>query len=259
MGSVARRERVNHRSRSVVAELIGAPTAEAQRERAQNRAGSDARERQRTTARTSTVRRCARAARARTCPPARLCACGPRSRARDRRRVYGRPGRLRDLPPALPLQPGLRRRALRRHRPELHHGRRIPFVFRAVLRVGPLARVPRARRLYGRKRALRRRKLRGRMHARRGVPAPSRVRFGHLRRERLQLGPRVRLVLGDGRTRCVETACILSCSDDAECDIERFEICSGGQCLFAGCESDAECRAYLALYDSFGNTQAVCR
>jgi hypothetical protein len=40
--------------------------------------------------------------------------------------------------------------------------------------------------------------------------------------------------------------CQLSCTADAECG--RFDVCSNGSCVFIGCESDDECRAYLGLY-----------
>src|SRR5690349_3374417 len=63
---------------------------------------------------------------------------------------------------------------------------------------------------------------------------------------------------GDGRARCDMGACAISCSDDAECDASRFEVCFQSRCRFVGCNTDAECRAYLGLQDTSG-VRAVCR
>lgn len=54
--------------------------------------------------------------------------------------------------------------------------------------------------------------------------------------------------------------CQLSCTADAECG--RFDVCNNGSCVFIGCESDEECRAYLGLYPQAGTSplgRAVCR
>lgn len=66
-------------------------------------------------------------------------------------------------------------------------------------------------------------------------------------------------LLGDTRAVCDEMAgCSIACEVDADCDFQRFEICSNARCTFVGCESDAECRAYLEL-DPDSGLQAVCR
>jgi len=64
--------------------------------------------------------------------------------------------------------------------------------------------------------------------------------------------------LGDARGRCTGGSCSLACTDDLECDVSRFEVCHDAECRFAGCETDAECRALFgsALTDG---ARAVCR
>jgi hypothetical protein len=66
-------------------------------------------------------------------------------------------------------------------------------------------------------------------------------------------------VLGDAEARCLDSDCIVACSDDAECDVDAFEICHEERCVFAGCETDAECRAYLDIAEDPGAARAVCR
>lgn len=65
-------------------------------------------------------------------------------------------------------------------------------------------------------------------------------------------------VLGQSRGRCVNKACVVGCSDDAECNVTAFEVCRQGLCTFVGCNTDAECRAYLGLSETPGNVRAQC-
>jgi hypothetical protein len=60
---------------------------------------------------------------------------------------------------------------------------------------------------------------------------------------------------------CVEGDCRAPCDGDDDCVSEdsQFQVCEEGQCVFVGCENDAECRAFLDLYQQSGPTRAVCR
>jgi hypothetical protein len=70
---------------------------------------------------------------------------------------------------------------------------------------------------------------------------------------------------------CREGKCQTPCTADSDCKstqssgaddndmIRGPQICEKGQCVFVGCESDAECRALLKIESSPGNVRAVCR
>ena len=66
---------------------------------------------------------------------------------------------------------------------------------------------------------------------------------------------------GDGAAICDEGMCRTPCTRDVDCGggTERFQVCSAGQCVFIGCETDAECRALLQLSSQPGRAHAVCR
>ena len=69
---------------------------------------------------------------------------------------------------------------------------------------------------------------------------------------------------GDSRATCVDTECQVPCSQDADCARRigsgSFDICVDGKCQFVGCETDAECRAYLGVEDQTSSTvKAVCQ
>jgi hypothetical protein len=66
---------------------------------------------------------------------------------------------------------------------------------------------------------------------------------------------------GDGASTCDQGACRTPCARDVDCGggADRFQVCSQGQCVFIGCESDSECRALLMLNAQPGRAYAVCR
>lgn len=66
---------------------------------------------------------------------------------------------------------------------------------------------------------------------------------------------------GDPQSRCVEGDCITPCDADSDCSGEgmRFFVCLQGECTFVGCETDAECRAFLGLNLPTSMSTAVCR
>jgi len=51
----------------------------------------------------------------------------------------------------------------------------------------------------------------------------------------------------------------VGCANATECNATAFEVCHDGQCTFAGCENDTECRAYLGLANTPSDVRAVCR
>jgi hypothetical protein len=68
---------------------------------------------------------------------------------------------------------------------------------------------------------------------------------------------------------CRDGECYVPCETDTNCaggrfmmdsdPAQSFQICEDGRCRFVGCESDAECRAYLGLNETSGEARAVCR
>jgi hypothetical protein len=70
---------------------------------------------------------------------------------------------------------------------------------------------------------------------------------------------------------CRDGKCQTPCSADSDCKTPQSgsaddkdmstgpQICEKGQCVFVGCESDAECRALLKIESSPSNVRAVCR
>ncbi len=69
--------------------------------------------------------------------------------------------------------------------------------------------------------------------------------------------------LGDDRATCVDAACGVPCDADWQCSPEpgvlSLDVCLAGVCTFVGCETDAECRAYLGLANESSGVQAVCK
>jgi hypothetical protein len=66
---------------------------------------------------------------------------------------------------------------------------------------------------------------------------------------------------GDSLAVCIDGDCRVPCDDDTDCvaEEERFQVCEDQQCVFVGCENDAECRALLELESTPGTAHAVCR
>ena len=63
---------------------------------------------------------------------------------------------------------------------------------------------------------------------------------------------------------CSDGKCQIPCDTDSDCSVaadptSAFQVCDTGQCVFVGCESDAECRALLGLENQPGTAHAVCR
>jgi hypothetical protein len=67
----------------------------------------------------------------------------------------------------------------------------------------------------------------------------------------------------DERAVCRDGGCSVPCARDADCATspgsDSFQVCEAGECVFVGCESDAECRALLGLSETFDRARAVCR
>jgi hypothetical protein len=73
----------------------------------------------------------------------------------------------------------------------------------------------------------------------------------------------------DAMAVCRDGECYVPCETDTNCaggrfmmdsdPAQSFQICEDGRCRFVGCESDAECRAYLGLNETSGEARAVCR
>jgi hypothetical protein len=62
--------------------------------------------------------------------------------------------------------------------------------------------------------------------------------------------------------------CSVPCEKDVECrssgttgvtGVGRFQKCSGGQCVFVGCDTSEECRYFLGIMSSTTNVTAVCK
>lgn len=69
-------------------------------------------------------------------------------------------------------------------------------------------------------------------------------------------------VSGDASSVCRDGKCQDPCDSDSDCAAEqqRFSVCVDSQCVFVGCESDAECRALLHLENQpSSKVRAVCR
>lgn len=69
------------------------------------------------------------------------------------------------------------------------------------------------------------------------------------------------IVEDDPNAVCGENGeCRIPCNYDAECARGQgdFQVCQDGFCVFAGCENDTECRAYLGVSGD-PDVQAVCR
>jgi hypothetical protein len=67
----------------------------------------------------------------------------------------------------------------------------------------------------------------------------------------------------DALAVCRDTKCQVPCDVDADCaggsSTNSFQVCDQGQCVFVGCESDAECRALLGLQSMNTRARAVCK
>lgn len=67
----------------------------------------------------------------------------------------------------------------------------------------------------------------------------------------------------DERARCRDGACTVPCERDIDCaggsGENSFQVCEAGECVFVGCESDAECRVLLGLAETTDRARAVCR
>lgn len=61
----------------------------------------------------------------------------------------------------------------------------------------------------------------------------------------------------DTRATCDSGKCSVPCVYSEDCP--DFEVCDGGKCVFVGCNTDAECRAYFDLENQTGNIKAVCK
>jgi hypothetical protein len=68
-------------------------------------------------------------------------------------------------------------------------------------------------------------------------------------------------ITGDALSSCEDGECRTPCDADSDCSgtEQRFHVCLQGQCVFAGCENDAECRAVLGLFSRTDTSRAVCR
>lgn len=66
---------------------------------------------------------------------------------------------------------------------------------------------------------------------------------------------------GDPLSVCAEDGCLVPCDQDTDCasDTQQFHVCEDGQCVFVGCETDAECRALLGLSNLGERRSAECR
>lgn len=62
------------------------------------------------------------------------------------------------------------------------------------------------------------------------------------------------------RALCVDSECTSPCENDAECNSGRyrFQECVDGSCVYVGCDTDEECRIFLAVPPGSG-ASALCR
>jgi len=67
-------------------------------------------------------------------------------------------------------------------------------------------------------------------------------------------------LLGTANGECgTDRACHVRCTSNSECRVDQFEVCKSGECIFSGCNTDDECRAYLDLEYEPTNVTAECR
>jgi hypothetical protein len=72
-------------------------------------------------------------------------------------------------------------------------------------------------------------------------------------------------IMSDTRSKCRDKKCGSPCEADTDCSNEpmmkaqRFQVCVQGECLFVGCEMDAECRALFGLNNQQDKSHAVCK
>lgn len=70
-------------------------------------------------------------------------------------------------------------------------------------------------------------------------------------------------LMRDALAACRDAKCQVPCLVDTDCSrgssMTTFQVCEQGQCLFVGCENDAECRALLGLQNSNSRSHAVCK
>lgn len=70
-------------------------------------------------------------------------------------------------------------------------------------------------------------------------------------------------MLNDPRATCSGGDCQIPCSIDADCarqlGEQSFQVCQAKKCVFVGCNTDAECRAFLGLSAVTSNVKAECR
>jgi hypothetical protein len=73
-------------------------------------------------------------------------------------------------------------------------------------------------------------------------------------------------LIKDGQAVCSEGKCRVPCANDSDCaagmmdpTMQSFQVCEAGECIFVGCDNDAECRALFNLEGQPGNVRAVCR
>jgi hypothetical protein len=70
-------------------------------------------------------------------------------------------------------------------------------------------------------------------------------------------------LLGQVRAECLDGECLVPCDADIECASSNmprgFQVCDEGRCVFVGCETDAECRAYLGIAATNNEVRAVCK
>jgi hypothetical protein len=67
---------------------------------------------------------------------------------------------------------------------------------------------------------------------------------------------------GNPRSKCVDKKCSTPCESDSECATlgNPFNACENGRCVFVGCESNEECRAFLGYANDLSSTRtAVCK
>lgn len=96
-------------------------------------------------------------------------------------------------------------------------------------------------------------------------PALNRCEEGACVRSGCQTDRECAFLTKDALAVCREGKCLVPCQSDADCKTQdpaselSFSVCEAGECVFVGCESDAECRALLDLQSQPGNVRAVCR
>lgn len=171
------------------------------------------------------------------------------------------PCELRELSPPLRVQPRMRERTLRRSGAAMCIRRRMSVAPGFEVRRLALPRVRATRRLQERRRTLHRRRMQAAVHARRELRAHGDLSGGRMRQDGLS-DRECAFVLADPRALCAGSECFVPCRGDWDCATASGEvslnICRDFKCVFAGCESDTECRAALGLERS-SLARAVCR